>query len=207
MLKIALSLVILASISASAAPALTFEQTLGQLRERTVAAVRKIRLKNATTPAEIKEWGEATHEFFWDARHLRDTLRDLGFRVRRYNPDQPGRPQQDPFLSNDLRRLIWEMRDFNRHMSLHLQRVQTAYRNAAPNAELVEPAELLSTRAQNVQFEVDWLESDARNIDWDLRRANFSFEAMDIEREMARMPQITRDVLREANLLLNKVRP
>ncbi len=167
-----------------------------------------------TRAAQVKEKSKVEIErLTWDLSRLnsdlwrlRNDLRDIARRVQRYGRPQPGRPDQDPFLRNDIQRLVWNLRDMARFADRAERDVQRLISQAVKDPEQVQPAQNLLSEAQRMSSEARWLESDGRNVGWDLRRAGYNMEAWDVERESGGIATGARNLENAARALLEKVR-
>ena len=167
-----------------------------------------------TRAAQVQEKSKAEIErLSWDVSRLnsdlwqlRNDLRDIARRVQRRGPSQPGRPDQDPFLRNDIQRLVWNLRDMARFADRAERDVQRLISQASKDPEQVQPAQNLLSEAQRMSSETRWLESDGRNVGWDLRRAGYNMEAWDVERESGGIATGARNLENASRALLEKVR-
>ncbi len=191
----------------SAGVAVPFGTALNQIRTqvlKTKASQEKIRAQS--TAGEISRLASDVRRHGWDTQRLERRLADIRRRVNRLrnDPSRPGR--NDPFLRNDLRRLTWDLRDLKRAAD----RTESAVRRVAATAKkdpaLVSPARSLSSNANWFDNDARSLEREARWAHWDIRRAGYTFEAMDIDRGTRDIARSARDIESEARRLLDKVR-
>lgn len=201
------ALAFLVSAQVSAAPALTFESSLGQLRQTVVAArAEQVRAKNAALKHDLTRLANDARTLQWQGWNLRTRVGDVRRRAARYIPPRPGKPESDPFLRSELSRLTWDLRDHAWKAESAARDAQRIEREATQDPELVGPAEQLSFSARDYANETRWLAIEARNASWDVRRAGFSMEAWDLERESGNAENDSRDLETYAQRILAKVR-
>ena len=204
---LALALILPVSAQAAQLAMPSFEPVLQELRStlREAAAERK-QVRSQTDAGEIQSLNSETRRLRWDASRYKRDLDDISRRVRNAQRPQPGRPSNDPFLSSDLNRLVWNLRDLERDSQWAESRAVRAAQTAVKDPALVGPAQSLLSSAQWLRSDVDWLERDARWAAMDLRRIGYSMEAWDIERLSADAARQARSIESAAAQILSKVR-
>ncbi len=196
------ALLFAAARPASAAPALSFEQSLGQLHQQ-LSALRasQVRQKADGLAQRIDRVAMDASRYYWDSDNLRRILRDLRWRAQRLQ-----HPNQDPWFRSDLDRFIWDLKDLARNVEWARAEAQDITNLASKNPALVAPAQDLSNQAQSLRSETSWLESDGRWAADDFRRLGLQFEAWDVERESRDAMESSRRLDDQARALLAKVR-
>lgn len=206
MVRFLVCAVLLSLAASSSAASLSFEQSLGALREQVLTVrVEQAKAKTAGLGARITRAANDASRLRWDAQRLRDRIRDIRWRAQRQGMGQPGQPR-DPWLRNDIQRAVWDLRDLARDCGWLARDAESFNREATKDPALVGPAERLDSDAQGLQGEAQWLESDARFASWDIRRAGYNMEAWDIERESGNANTSARGLRDSARALLQKVR-
>jgi hypothetical protein len=197
------------SVSVSASPAIpSFEFSAAQLQS-SIAALRAAQVK--TKAGDI---GPRLSNMAWDleraerdASRLQNDLRFLMSRVRRHQPPVAGRPDNDPSLRWDVQRLTRDLSQLARNSQQSLYDLRFLSSEAVKDQNLVAPATRLSDAASRFQSATNWLLSDARFAYFDLMRAGFTFEGMDLDRDSRDVDGRAQDLRSEADRLLAKVRP
>lgn len=220
---------LLAASPAAAGPVPSFESLLINVRQTVVQTrAEQIQAKDARTAQDIARLARDVERLTWDARRLKDRLSDIRRRASRVlnarppipgrpgdprRPGQPGRPapgpgrDSDPFLRNDIQRLVWDLRDFTRNGDDAQRELDRLTREAGKDPVHVDPAAQLERSARDLESESRWLESEGRWAGMDLRRAGYSFEAWDVERGTADGERRAQELARGARTLLERVRP
>lgn len=217
MLRLAALAVLTAVPARAAAP--SFESLLNNVR----LAVRETRAeqakaKDARAAQDIVRLASDADRLTWDARRLKDRLQDVRRRAQRAaaaqparpgRPGQPGQPprDQDPFLRNDVRQLVWDLQRFGRDADDMLRELARLSREAGKDPQHVEPARRLESSTGWLENETRWLDSEGRWAGMDLRRAGFNFEAWDVERGAADAERAGRELAQGARELSQQVRP
>lgn len=194
------------SSPAAAGPAVSFEAALGNIRS-TVLKTRasQIQTKTAATESEIRRLTRSLDRKDWDVRRLKNRLSDLRRRAQRLDRNGRGRGS-DAFFNNDLRRLVWDLRDLKRDIERDGRTMTRILRSAIKDPALVSPAQRLEREARSLESETGWLENEARWARMDIQRAGYNFEAWDIERYSDDIDRDVRDIRRDARRLIDKVR-
>lgn len=192
-------------VQAATIPA--FETSLEALRERVVgvrAEQREARLK--TDAAAIKGVDKDVAELTRFAWRQRNQLNDIRRRCRFRTPPQPGIPDNDPFLSNDVQRHLYYLRNYARLMRERERDATALAAGATKDPSLVEPAQRLQQDAGELKAQARALAIEGRDAGWDLRSAGFNIEAMD-EQRYTRIGTASGDELEaQARLLVDRVR-
>ncbi|PCI32280.1 MAG: hypothetical protein COB53_12605 [Elusimicrobia bacterium] len=208
LLAIAVLALPLLTQSLSAAPALSFEAALSSIRSTVRETQKKqIQAKDASQASSIRRVSNDLSRYRWDLQDAQRKIKDISRRAKQLANDRNRDPNhQDPFLRNDIRRLLWDLRDLNRDLNRASQTVSQLLRTAKKSPESVSPAQSLVSNTRWLKSDAGWMESDARWLRSDLRRAGFTFEGWDIEREVDVIDRKTRDLERDSRSLQTKVR-
>jgi hypothetical protein len=199
----ALVLVLLA-VSANAAVAPSFEQTLGEFRAGFLAQrAKQIKAKALAASSDIEQLSYETDRLRSDAQRLRNAVNDLKWRAQRARND-PRRP--DAWLRNDLQRLVWELRDHARDVQNAEWRAQSVLSGAQKDPSAVSSAQRLQSGASWLRSEDGWLQMDGQNAAWDFRNAGFSMEAFDVENNVRDAQNASNDLERTANAIYSKIK-
>lgn len=184
----------------------TMEASFGLIRQHAMAARAEIRdSKDANTARELEALASSVDRAASDAGRLRWEIRDIQRRAQRYDGGQPGRPGSDPFLRNDLNRLVWDLRRLADDAGSAERNAARLGQTVSKDPALVAPAQRLLAGARRLRSEADWLESDGRWAGSDLRRAGFTFEAWDVERYASETSRYSRSVENLAGQIVSKV--
>lgn len=203
-----LCLVLLAASSASAATLAlpSFENAAAGLHAQ-VRALRAAQVKAASS-----DIGPRLDSMSWDlqrdendARRLQSDLRFLLGRLRNGQPGD-GRRGQDPYARMDLQRFIRDVAAVARDAQWRRDDLRALSSRAEKDPTLVGPATNLSKAARSLKSSTNWLLTDARFAYFDLIRAGFSFEAMDLDRSTRDLDGVAQDLSTDADALLAKVR-
>ncbi len=202
-----------AVLAALAAPAWggtalpSFEGAVHEMRASILSTrAEQIKVKTLSAKNELENLSHNVRRHDWEAGRLRRKISDIRRRVNRMGPDQPRRPDSDPFLRNDIRRLVRNLRDFVRKVERSQRRAEALANTVQKAPDLVRPAERLERNARAFVSEARWLENEARWARWDIRRAGFTFEAIDIERYSDEAHRAARRIKTAAGRILKKVR-
>lgn len=206
-LPLSAALLLLAA-SVQASPSIpSFEFSAAQL-QASVAALRAAQAK--TKAGDI---GPQLSSMAWDferwerdSSRLQNDLRWLLARVRRYQKPQSGKPDMDPSLKWDLQSLTRDLAQLSRDSQWRLNDLRFLSSQAQKDDALIAPAQRLSDDARNLKSATGWLSSDARFAYFDLIRAGFTFEGMDLDRDTRDLDQRAQDLQGESERLLAKVR-
>lgn len=216
---------LLAATPASAGPVPSFENLLNTVRQNVLETRKEqIQAKDARTAQDIQRVARDIERLSWDARRLKDRISDVRRRASRAmnaqppfpgRPGRPGDPRQpgnpgrdsDPFLRQDVQRLVWDLKDFTRTGDDAQRDLDRLTREAGKDPLHLDPAQQLERGARNLESETRWLESEGRWAGMDLRRAGYNFEAWDVERGTADGSRRAQDLARGARLLVEQVRP
>lgn len=213
---------LLAAAPASAGPVPSFEALLNTVRQNVLETRKEqVQAKDARTAQDIARLARDVERLTWDARRLKDRLSDIRRRASRLltarppipgrpgDPRRPGQPGRDPdpFLRNDIQRLVWDLRDFTRAGEDADRELSRLARDAGKDPLHVDPAQQLERAARSFESEARWLESEGRWAGMDLRRAGYSFEAWDVERGTGDAGRLSQELARAARTLLEQVRP
>lgn len=205
MMRIALLLLALTP-TAGAHELPSFEASFGLIRQHfSTARAALNESKDANTARELEALASVVDRAASDAGRLRWEIRDIQRRAQRYDGGQPGRPGSDPFLRNDLNRLVWDLRRLSDDAVGAERNAARLSSTVSKDPALVAPAQRLTTGARRLRSEADWLESDGRWAGSDLRRAGFTFEAWDVERYSSEASRHSRSVDHLAGQILSKV--
>lgn len=192
---------------AGAGPVLSFEESLGLIRQQILSARQEqVRAKNQALAQQIERLSRDVQSLGYEASRLRFKVSDIRRRASTYQPDQPGRPSSDPFFRSDLQWAVWGARDLSRDVTSALRQARSLSGQASKDPELVAPAQKLVRASQILRSDCSSLESEVRWASWDFRRIGFHMEAWDLERESSDASQNSRNLEREAQTLLGKVR-
>lgn len=185
----------------------SIEPALQELRATVRAAAAERReIRSQSLSGELQSLASEAGRLRWDASRYKRDLDDISRRARNAQSHQPGRPSNDPFLSSDLNRLVWNLRDLERNIQWAESRGIRAAQTATKDPSAVGPAQSLLSNAQWLRSDADWLERDARWAAMDLRRIGFSMEAWDIERLTGDAARQSRNLESAAAQILSKVR-
>lgn len=185
----------------------SFEASLGQIRRQALATRGEHKKAKALSlKAEIDSAAREASRLSWDASRQRGAVSELRRRAQRYEPDRPQRPGSDPFFRSDLQRAVWNLRDLSRETRRLSAAVQRLAQTAPKDPALLQPAEALLRNAGHLRGEARWLETEADRASWDIRRAGFSLEAWDIERESRNTSDSSRQIEAHAGRLVDAVR-
>lgn len=201
---------LLAATPASAGPVPSFENLLNTVRQNVLETRKEqIQAKDARTAQDIQRVARDIERLSWDARRLKDRISDVRRRASRAmnaQPPFPGR-DSDPFLRQDVQRLVWDLKDFTRTGDDAQRDLDRLTREAGKDPLHLDPAQQLERGARILESETRWLESEGRWAGMDLRRAGYNFEAWDVERGTADSQRRAQDLARGARLLVEQVRP
>lgn len=203
MVRVLSAALVLCAASAAAAstppPLPSFEASAARLQE-SVAALRAAQLK-----AKAGELGPRLNAAARDlegdeseAYRLQNDLRFLMSRVRSGRPDQ--------ILRWDVQRFTRELSALARDAQWRLTDLRSLSAQAQKDEALISPASRVLASARSLDNTVHWLVFDARFAYFDLQRAGFTFEAMDLDRGSRDMDGLARELLSESEKLLAKVR-
>lgn len=214
MVRVLSAVLMLASVSASATPALpSFEVSAARLQS-SVAALRaaQVKAKGANSGPQITAMTWDLERYGRDLSRMRNDLRWLQQRLRRQGnaqPGQPGRPGQpnDPSLRWDVQRLSRDLAQLSRDAQWRLNDLRFLASSAEKDESLVAPASRLLDAARRLKSDANWFAMDARFAYWDFQRAGYTFEAMDLDRNSRDVETNSRNLETEADRLLAKVRP
>ena len=192
----------------AATVAVPFKAALGQIRRqvlKTKAVQDKIRA--LATAGEIRRLDSDANHHRSKVWRLERRLAKLRRRAQRLTQRRRRPPRRnDPFFRNDLRRFTWDLDRLRRDIERTARDAQRVAATAVKDPALVSPAQSFVSSA-------DWLEHEARGpgrearwAHWDIRRAGFPFEAMDIDRDVDFVARAARSIHSEARRLLDKVR-
>lgn len=207
MKAIAALLVLVSAASSQAATLPSFEATLGQFRQNflTQRAEQK-KAKALQAGQDLDNLAFNADNLRTDSQRLRNAVNDLRWRCQRNRPD-PRRPGGDPWLRNDLDRLVWSLRDHARYVQDLSWRAQNFLRDAKKDPEAVAPAQRLQNAAGWLRSEEGWLQMDAQNAGWEFRNAGFSMQAFDVENAARDAQNSAMDLENISTQILAKVRP
>jgi hypothetical protein len=201
---------LLAATSASAAPLAlpSFENAAAELRAN-VAALRASALKDKG--ADI---GPRLTQMAWDVERTQQDCqrlrRELGWLMSRVRGVRPGpgngRGGPDQNLRWELQRFNQDLARLTRDAQWRLNDLRGLSAEAQKDPALVAPAQRLVDSARWQKSETGWLISDARFAYFDLMRAGFTFEGMDLDRNSRDLDQAASDLQSESDRLLAKVR-
>lgn len=215
MVRVLSAVLMLASASASATPALpSFEHSAAQL-QASVAALRaaQVQAKGANSGPQITAMTWDLERYARDLSRMRNDLRWLQQRLRRQGsaqpgrPGQPGRPDNDPSLRWDVQRLTRDLAQLARDAQWRLNDLRFLASSAEKDEALVAPATRLLDAARRLKSDANWFAMDARFAYWDFNRAGYSFEAMDLDRNSRDVESRSQDLENESDRLLTKVKP
>ena len=187
----------------------SFEDALGSFRQD-IHEQRAARLqsKDARHASDLHRAAREADSMAWEASRLRSTVSDVRRRAQNASRDNGQQPdRQDPFLRNEVRRLVWDLRDFNQRVGRtadDVSRIQRSITEKDP--ELVSPAMNLSRAARQLASDARWMSDEARWAAFDLRRAGFNFESWDVERESEGAESSARRLESDAQRILAQVR-
>lgn len=213
---------LLAASPASAGPVPSFENLLQSVRQNVLETRKEqAQAKDARTAQDLQRLARDVERLTWDARRLKDRISDIRRRASRAmnaqppfpgrpgDPRRPGQPgrDSDPFLRNDVQRLVWDLRDFTRQGDDSQRELDRLAREAGKDPLHVEPAQQVERAARSLESESRWLESEGRWAGMDLRRAGYTFEAWDVERGTADGERRARELSQSARTLVDQVRP
>lgn len=214
---------LLAASPASAGPVPSFENLLNTVRLNVLETRKEqVQAKDARTAQDLQRLARDVERLTWDARRLKDRISDIRRRASRAmntqppfpgrpgDPRRPGNPGQpgnsDPFLRQDVQRLVWDLKDFTRTGDDAQRELDRLAREAGKDPLHVDPAQQLERAARELENETRWLESEGRWAGMDLRRAGYNFEAWDVERGSADGQRRAQDLSRGARTLVEQVR-
>jgi len=187
----------------------SFENALGNLRQQVLTA--KAEQADARSQALANDLQRLSFDIrnrVWDVQRQRNTFSDLRRRAQRMQrkdkANQPGQ-NNDPFFRNDLTRFVWDLQNFSRETERQRWELDRIFREASAAPELVNPVRMVQDALRDMSSQFQWLESDVRMGVWDIRRAGFSMEAWDIEREVGDLQREIRDMEALGRRLLDKV--
>lgn len=196
---------LITAVSASASPAIpSFEFAASQLQS-SIAAMRAAQVKAtaADLGPQIENLAGDLERSTFDASRLRSDLRFLLMRVN--NPSN-GRPDTDPALRWDIQRFSQDLAQLTRDAQWRLNDLRFLASQAAKDETLAAPASRLLNAARRFKGETNWLFLDARLASFDLMRAGFVPEGMDLDRDSRDVDGRAQDLQNEADKLLTKVR-
>ncbi|MBI5242831.1 MAG: hypothetical protein HY922_03985 [Elusimicrobia bacterium] len=184
----------------------SFEAVMVETR-RQILQVRneQVQAKDLQLAQDINRSSREANSLAMDAWRLRSQISDVRRRAQsaQDNPNQPG---HDPFLRNEIQRLVWDLRDFSRSANdiyRDIQRISRSIQQKDP--DLVQPARSLVSSTQRLNSEAGWVRNEANWASMDIRRAGFSMEAWDVERESSDAENSSRQAHSEAQRLLGQV--
>jgi len=186
--------------NAHAAVAPSFEQSLGQFRSEFIALrAQQAKTKALQASSDIDPLASETDRVRWETQDLRNAVNDLKFRVQRQ------RPGGDPWIRNDLSRMVSTLRDYARFVQDLEWRGTVILQNAQKDPAAVPAAQRLQSAAGWLRSETGWLQMDAQNAAWDFRRAGFSMEAFDLENAARDAQTAAQNLESTANRILERV--
>ncbi len=201
---------VLFSLTATAQAELTlpsFQGALEHMRGQVMAVkAAQVKARALASKGEIESITYDIRRYDWEAGRLRRDIQNVRRRAQRYTREQPRRPNSDPFLDSDVRRLVRGLRDFVRKFERSQRRVESLALTVQKDPELVRPAENLLRNARALTSETRWLENEGRWARWDIRRAGYTFESWDIERYAEQSDRAARYIETAAGRILEKVR-
>ncbi len=205
--RVLLAFLLLPAAARAVPAAPSFEAAIAQIQAAVAAARAEKRQARA---ADI---GGRLSSLAWDvdrgereASRLRGDLRWLLQRVRRYQKPEAGKPDMDPSLRWDVQRYSRDLSNLTRDAQWRLQDLRNLSGQAQKDDALVAPASRVADSARRLKSEAGWLAMDARFGYWDLLRAGFTFEGMDLDRNSRELDSIAQDLQNEGDRLLAKVR-
>ena len=192
-----------------AAQTLSFEDSLGDFtRDIREHRALQSRSKDARHASDLHRAAGEADSMAWEASRLKSTVSDVRRRAQNASRNDGGRgDRQDPFLRNEVQRLVWDLRDFHQRVGRTADdaaRIQRSITEKDP--ELVSPAMNLSRAANRLASDARWLSDEARWAAFDLRRAGFNFESWDVERESEGAESSARRLESDAQRILSQVR-
>lgn len=209
MVRVLAAVMMLAAASASASPAIpSFEFSAAQLQS-SIAAMRgeQLKKKAGELGPKISTLARTLQHDERETERLRSDLSFLESRLRRYQRPPAGRPDADPNLRWDVQRFTRDLSRLTRNAEWRLSDLRFLSAQAQKDQSLVAPATSLLSAARWLQNETNWFAMDARFAVHDFRRAGFTFEAMDLERDGRDLDLHAQELLDDADALLTKVRP
>jgi hypothetical protein len=202
-----LSAVLFSAVCVQAQSLPSFEDAISQAGGQFLQArAEQFQAKNALLAGDIQRAAREADSLSMDTWRLRSQLSDVRRPAQQAQNTGSNQPQ-DPFLRSEIQRLVWDLRDYSRKADdiyRDIQRISRSVQQKDP--ELVQPAGALVSSTQRLSSEYGWVSSDARWVSQDIRRAGFSMEAWDVERESSSAENSTRQALYEAQRLLGQVR-
>ena len=209
MVRILSAALLLAAVSASASPAIpSFEASMANIQAAIATShVAQLKVKAGNIGPQLSSLAWDLERADQDANRMRNDLRWLLQRVRSYQRPQNGRPDMDPSLRWDVQRLTQDLSRMARDAQWRLMDLRNLSAQAEKDETLVGPASRVADAARRLKNDTNWLVSDARFGYFDLMRAGFTFEGMDLDRDSRDLDSRAQDLQNEAEKLLAKVRP
>lgn len=185
----------------------SFEAAIAQI-QAAVAATRaeQVKTKGADIGARLSNLSWDMERSERETSRLRNDMRWLLQRARRWQKPQPGKPDMDPSLRWDVQRFTRDLANVARDAQWRLQDLRSLSAQAEKDETLVGPATRVADSARRLKSETNWLLMDARFGYWDLIRAGFTFEGMDLDRNSRELDQSAQDLQTEGDRLVTKVR-
>ncbi len=225
MVRILSAVLFLTAVSARATPAIpSFEFSVAQIQS-SVAALRaeQVKAKAGNIGPQIDSISWDLERYERETSRLRNDLRWLLQRVRRHGmtagrpgqpgfpgqpgrPGQPGQPDNDPSLRWDLQRFTRDLGQITRDTQWRLNDLRNLSAQAEKDETLIQTATRLQDNARRFKNETNWLMNDARFAYFDLMRAGFTFEGMDLDRNSRDVDSRAQDFQGEAERLLAKIK-
>ena len=207
MVRILFAALLISAASASASPALpSFEFSAANLQS-TIAAMRASQVK-----AKAGNIGPQLTNMAWDleraereASRLRNDLRWLLQRVRSHQQGN-GRPDNDPSLRWDVQRLTRDLAQLTRDAQYRVNDLRFLSSQAEKDETLIPAASRLVDGARRFKDTTNWLLMDARFAYFDLMRAGFTFEGMDLDRDSRDIDARAQDLQTESEKVLAKIK-
>ncbi|MFA6029965.1 MAG: hypothetical protein WC969_08935 [Elusimicrobiota bacterium] len=191
----------LISVTAAAQVPVSFETSLGLLRQNVLAVrAQQVETKNASLVADINRLRGTAQWLRADLSRMRGELLSLSSRVR-------GAQTADSILRYDVQRFNYFLQETARKaqdLAYGVRRVDNAVTDKDP--ALVGPAQALASETRWLGSDLVWITNDLRSMGWDLRRIQMHMEAFDVERESRELDNQVTQADSEAQRLLSKVR-
>ncbi len=178
----------------------SFEEAVG-LAEGAVRVSREAaaEAKYSDLALEIERAANESSDAAWSVRYLRGRIAE----VRRLSRERV----HEPYLSETLKRLLWDMNLWQERAASLALRVQRMVLSAdRRDPRLRAPAFNLSEGARSVESEARMAELEARDASAGLRRLGRRIEADSLERNARRISDISGMLARESGRLLDRVR-
>lgn len=191
----------LISVAAAAQVPVSFENSLGLVRQNVLAVrAKQVETKNASLAADINRLRSTAQWLRSDLSRMRGELMNLSMRLR-------SAQTADSILRYDVVRFNYFLGDTVRKaqdLAYDVRRVDNAVTDKDP--ELVGPAQGLASETRWLRSDLTWIATDLNSMAWDLRRIQMHMEAFDVERESRDLGTQVDQADIEAQRLLNKVR-